>query len=166
MNNAIFLFLVIFILFNEDNMKVNIKFNVRDEHNKAINGAIIIIKPCNIKCLIKKLTYCDGGAIFKNISTGSYKVIVYKEGYKIEKFIINPCKNSSCTICLYPCKHSKVYGYITNQCNEPVDKAVVVLYRVIGEKRYFPIQFTYTDYEGRYNFCDVPKDCYIIKSIK
>lgn len=163
-----FLFIIIILFLLNKNNSVNIKFNVRDENNKAIKGAFIIIKEYNTGNLINVMTCCHGLASFKGIINDSYQVVIYKKGYRVKTFNVNACKDINCNICLCRCvyKVNRLYGYITDSEKKIIDRAAVVLYRVVGERRYVAKRFTYTDFTGEYNFFDIPKGNYIVKAIK
>ena len=165
MNNS-FLFILVVLFLLEQNSKADIIFEVRDEKNKVIKGACISVKSCNLNNIIMGNTGCNGVATFKGIIKDKYEVIICKQGYKQKKFLVNICDNSCFGIYLCSCKSNRLYGYVTDLNNKVVEKAAVVLYRVIRDGIYYPVRFTYTDFTGEYNFIDIPKGDYIVKAIK
>lgn len=166
MNTNLLFILATALLCMQNDDTINIRFNIRNENNKCVNGALISILPYNSKNIVNMTTFCDGSAILNNTCKNIYKVVIHKPAYKTKTFFIKACNDINCNICLCRCKKNRLYGYITNQCNEIVDGAIVVLYRVIGKHVYFPVRFNYTNFTGEYNFFDIPKGCYIIKAIK
>lgn len=165
MHNKHLFFLIMLVSINK-NRKVNIKFNVKDENNRVVKGALIRIKPYNSRQLMNIKTCCHGSALLRGVFKNIYEITICKKGYKEKRFLIKACKNINCNICLCHYNDNRLYGYITDFKNEAVDNAIVVLYRVICENVYVPEKFTYTDFTGEYNFFDILNGKYIIKAIK
>lgn len=66
-------------------------------------------------------------------------------------------------------QNGTVSGLITDQNNDPVEYADVILYNVSnidGHEKLTPIAFTKTNAKGVYLFINVPKGVYKIKSTK
>ncbi|MEW8955797.1 hypothetical protein [Clostridium sp.] len=166
MYNKYLLFLIILLLIKEKN-KVNIKFNVKDENNGIVKGALIKIKPYNSREVTNIKTCSHGSALLKGVPKNTYEVTVCKKGYKEKRLLVRAYKNITCNVCLsYYYNNNRLYGYITDSKSKPIDNAIVVLYEVVCEKVYIPKRFTYTDFTGEYNFFNIPNGKYIIKAIK
>lgn len=170
-NNFLFILATLFLCktYNNNiscNNSVNITFKIINEHNKCVSGAVINIIAYNSNQVLNLATSCNGLASLTAAYRNVYKVVIYKQGYKKKTFFVNPYKNINCNICLCYCIQNRLYGFITNQNNEVINKAIVVLYKVIKKKLYLPVRFTYTDFTGEYNFINIPKGMYIVKAIK
>lgn len=167
MNNC-FLFILTssLLCMTTNNNVANIKLNILNEDKDIINGCYICIIPYNSGNRKKIIKLCNGSITIKNLPKNIYKIIIYKANYKTKTIIVNIYKDLNINIYLCTYKNNRLYGYITNHVDENIDDAIVVLYRVIGNHCYFPIDFTYTDFTGEYNFFDIPKGLYIIKAIK
>lgn len=165
-----FLFILILMILPREKYKINsriyIKFNVRDENNIPIKDAKISIRAYKSKKIINILTCYRGRALTSGICKNTYKITISKKGYTEKTFIIKAFKNINCNISLCHINTNRIYGYITDINNRVVNKAIVVLYKVISKKVYIPKKFTYTDFTGEYNFFNIPKGKYIIKAIK
>lgn len=148
------------------NPKANLRLCVRDENNKIVDNAHIHIEDCHSNRCYNLDTDCNGVAQLKCIPKSKYKISIYKLGFIEKTFTLNVSQDLNCNICLCHRKRSRIYGYITDNSKNPVERATVVLYKVLKNNVYFPVKFTYSDYTGEYNFVDIPKGDYIVKAIK
>lgn len=169
MINEILFILILMILPKERfriNNRIAIRFNIRDENNTPIKDAKISIRPCKSERIINILTCYRGRALIRGICRNNYKITISKNGYIEKTFIIKACKNTNCNINLYHINRNRIYGYVTDINNKAVNKAVVILYKVVSKKIYIPKKFIYTDFTGEYNFFNIPNGTYIVKAVK
>lgn len=166
MPDYIMFILLVILLCKKCNTNISIKVNVMDEDNKPLKNTMVIIKPCNLDKCLKLITDCSGSIIINNIPVNRYQFLVYTKGYNKKIFFINACNNINLNICLCKYKKSRIHGYIKDIENNAIDEAIVVLYKVLCRNSYKAVKFDYTDFMGEYNFIDIEKGCYIIKSIK
>ncbi len=158
---------LLFILMLLNNLKrISIKINIVDENKMPLKNVTVYGKSTVSNEWIL-LNSCLGPWVFiTNVPKGNINFIIYKEDYYIKSFDICIFSDYEFTICLCKKKKSRIYGVITNVCNEVISNAIVVLYKVIGENHYLPLRSTRTDFFGEYNFIDVQEGTYIIKAIK
>lgn len=160
--------LILFLAFKlKKKSQNNVAFNIKDNKGPIRNGYICIRSIKTKRFLIVK-TDSYGRAVVKNICNGCYIVKACSDGYKEKFFKIQVCEDRCYDICLCKNKYEKnrIYGYIKDEKDKIIEKALVVLYEVIEKNKYNPVRFTYTDFTGEYNFIDVPKGKYLIKAIK
>lgn len=165
-----FIFILILLMLPRQKYKFDngicIKFNVRDENNIPVRDAKISIRPYKCRNIRNTSTCCRGIACIRGLYKNAYKVTISKVGYITKTFIIKVYKNMSCNITFNHKKITRIYGYIVDTHKRPINRASVILFRVISKGVYVPKRFTYTDYRGQYNFFNVPKGIYIVKAIK
>lgn len=164
LNITLILFLLLFLI--GSNPKANLRLCVRDENNKTVTGAHIYIEDCHTKHCYNLDTHSDGLIKLNNITKSKYKISIYKPGFIEKTFTLNVSQDLNCNVCLCHRKRSRIYGYITDTSQCPIERATVILYKVLKNNIYLPIQSTYSDYTGEYNFVDIPKGNYIVKAIK
>lgn len=145
----------------------NLVFNIKD-NNKPIRNGYVCIRSMKTKRFLIVKTDSYGRAVVKNICSGFYIVKACADGYKDKFLKIQVCENRSYNLCLCKskCDKNRIYGYIKDEKDKIIERALVVLYEVLGENKYNPVRFTYTDFTGEYNFIDVPEGKYLIKAIK
>lgn len=162
-----FIALFLSCLFNKKSSHTLI-FKIKNINKTPIRNGYICIQSLKTKKFFILKTDSNGRAIMRNICCGLYKVKACGDGYKDKFFNINVCKDRAYNINLCEINYSKnrIYGYIRDDKNKIIENALVVLYEVIGDKKYRPIKFTNSDFTGEYNFIDVPKGTYIVKGIK
>lgn len=157
--------LVLLILLN--NLKrISVKINIVDENGTQLKNVEVYGKSVvSGECVILN-SYCGSWVCFTNVPSGNVEFVVYKEGFYIKSFCACITENCEFTVCLCRKRKNRIYGVITNNFNDVVENAVVVLYRVIKEDVYVPLKSTRSDFSGEYNFIDIPKGTYIVKAIK
>lgn len=141
-------------------------FYIKDENNKPIKNAYIFIENINFNKSIKLKSNNKGCCKCKLYHCCKYNVTVKHNGYYDKSFCIIPFKNMEYEICLNKKHKNRLYGFISNNNDKKIRRALVVLYEVKEPNKYIPKHFTYTDFTGEYNFFNLPKGTYIIKAIK
>ncbi|HSQ87532.1 carboxypeptidase-like regulatory domain-containing protein [Romboutsia sp.] len=87
-------------------------------------------------------------------------------GYKLTKFSIVPCENEQIDAVIKVCKEDRsvFYGVVLDECNEPVEDAVVKLLEVNKDGCLEPKYHTFTDEDGQFLFGPLdPRVEYVIK---
>lgn len=87
-------------------------------------------------------------------------------GYKITKFSIVPCENEQIDAVIKLCKEDRsvFYGVVLDECNEPIEDAVVKLLEVNEDGCLEPKYHTFTDEDGQFLFGPLnPGVEYVIK---
>ena len=87
-------------------------------------------------------------------------------GYKLTKFSIVPCENEQIDAVIKVCEENRsvFYGVVLNECNEPVEDAVVKLLEVNKDGCLEPKYHTFTDEDGQFLFGPLcPGIEYVIK---
>ena len=87
-------------------------------------------------------------------------------GYKLTKFSIVPCENEQIDAVIKVCEEDRsvFYGVVLDECNEPVEDAVVKLLEVNAEGCLEPKYHTFTDEDGQFLFGPLnPGVEYVIK---
>lgn len=165
MNYKMWLIIIYFILSTRSNNKVNINIKIVDKRRNPIDKAEVFLLNGNHKCCKLKSNE-DGVITLFGLLKGTYRILVYKDGYCKNDFFLILNYDNNYIVMLTFIKKSIIYGYIKDSKDKPIKDALVVLYKVLGTNDYEAIRFTTTDFLGEYNFINVPKGKYIIKSIK
>jgi hypothetical protein len=87
-------------------------------------------------------------------------------GYKLKKFSIIPCENEQIDAAIKVCKENRsvLYGVVLDECNEPVEDAVVKLLEKNEEGSLESIYHTFTDEDGEFLFGPLnPGSEYVVK---
>lgn len=142
-----------------------IQFSVKEKNGMPLRDTSIFLMNTS-----NHFTYCgktciSGCLCFYPICYGTYYLILSKDGYyHIVQYIV-VCRPCLCFAYCLSSKPSCIYGTITNQNNERIRHADVVLY----EKKafhLFPLLHTTTDSRGFYDFVDISPGEYVVKAIK
>lgn len=144
--------------------------------NAPINGAVISLYKVNedeTEVLVS-ITYTNqyGQFVFRGLDIGNYSIRVSALGYigtsstvsitapgQIVPSIINITQDPNSA-------RGTVSGIITDQNNQPIVAADVVLYKVNADNSLTAIAFTKTNSAGVYLFINVPQGSYKVKSNK
>ncbi|MPQ44093.1 glycoside hydrolase domain-containing protein [Clostridium tarantellae] len=164
-----------FKLFNDTSNILGAISGVVKDNTKFISGAVISLYSIlnNEKTLIA-ITYTNnnGEFLFNKISSGNYIMRISSLGYLSKELsakvkagqvldtniILAYEENSSNAI---------ISGVITDDNNNEISNASVILYNVDVEKKIIiPIAFSKTNSSGVYTFINVPKGNYMVKSNK
>ncbi|WBW97736.1 MSCRAMM family protein [Oceanirhabdus sp. W0125-5] len=137
---------------------------------KAINGAVVNLFNEVDELIALSYTNEYGQFVFADITKGKYTVRFSALGYKpssqtveidkdgqIANIVVNLDEDPSSA-------RGTVSGMITDNNNEPIDGAEVILYSVGADETLTPIAFTKTTDEGVYLFINVAKGDYKIKA--
>jgi len=87
-------------------------------------------------------------------------------GYKLTKFSIVPCENEQIDAVIKVCKEERsvFYGVVLDECNEPVEDAVVKLLEINEDGCLDPKYHAFTDEDGQFLFGPLnPGVEYVIK---
>ncbi len=127
-----------------------------NENCIPVCGVVIFLKNLRTNKFYSFITNKKGCILIRNIPNCKYELTTYKKKYKSKKIIIDTnIKNTFC-IKLKKFKTSIIEGYITNASNNKVIGATVVLYLVLSDNMYSPVQFTRSNLIGFYKFKNVP----------
>ncbi|MBZ4664316.1 MAG: carboxypeptidase regulatory-like protein [Caloramator sp.] len=113
-----------------------------------------------------------GQFLFMDIDQGTYKIRTSKFGYVSDTSTILIDANRMIgklviTLNVDPnASKGTISGYIKDDNNQPIENAVVTLYRVEADGKLTPIKFTRTNAQGMYLFSDVPNGNYKVKANK
>lgn len=165
MSYKMWLIVIYFLLWTRNNNKANINIKIIDRGGNPVDKADVFVLYGNCK-YCKSKSNKDGIITLFGLIKGTYRILVYKEGYCKNDFFVTLNHHNSYVVMLTFIKKSMIYGYIKDSKDKPIKDALVVLYKVLGINDYEAIRFTTTDFLGEYNFINVPKGKYIIKSIK
>lgn len=141
-----------------------------------INGAVISLYKVNEDQteVLVAITYTNqyGQFVFRGLNIGNYSIRVSALGYigtsstvsittqgQIVPSIINITQDPNAS-------RGTVSGIITDQNNQPIVEADVVLYRVNEDNSLTAVAFTKTNSAGVYLFINVPQGNYKVKSNK
>lgn len=139
-----------------------------------INGAVISLYQVNSDDteVLKAITYTNeyGQFVFRELDLGNYSIRVSALGYigttstvnittsgQIIPSLINIAQNPNSS-------RGTVSGIITDNINQPIPSADVVLYQVEDDESLTAIAFTKTNSSGVYLFINVPQGNYKVKS--
>jgi len=87
-------------------------------------------------------------------------------GYKLTKFSIVPCENEQIDAVIKVCKENRsvFYGVVLDECDEPIEDAVVKLLEKDEDGCLEPKYHTFTDEDGQFLFGPLnPGVEYVIK---
>ncbi|MEW8955796.1 collagen binding domain-containing protein [Clostridium sp.] len=139
-----------------------------------INGAVVslyLVNPDNTEVL-QAITYTNqyGQFVFRELPIGRYSIRVSSLGYigTSSTVIINqPGQIAPSLISITQDPNSSrgtVSGIITDNNNQPINNADVILYRVNADNSLTAIAYGETNASGVYLFINVPQGKYIVKS--
>ncbi|WP_300348696.1 carboxypeptidase-like regulatory domain-containing protein [Clostridium sp.] len=139
-----------------------------------INGAVISLYQVNPDDteVLKAITYTNeyGQFVFRELDQGNYSIRVSALGYIGTTSTVNITQSgqivpSLITIAQNPnASRGTVSGIITDNLNQPIVAADVVLYEVNPDESLTAIAFTKTNTAGVYLFINVPQGNYKVKS--
>lgn len=140
----------------------------------AINGAVVSLYQVNPDSteVLKAITYTNqyGQFVFRGLELGEYSIRISALGYvgttttvnvttpgQIIPALVNINQNPNAS-------RGTVSGIITNNINQPIGNADVVLYEVNADNTLTARAFTKTNSAGVYLFINVPQGNYKVKS--
>ena len=142
--------------------------------NKAIDGAVVSLFyfDSNSNKILKAITYTNeyGQFIFRELPKQQYIVNTNYTGYKNTDIVVNIINDGQIVPLIVnlskdpKATNGTVSGVISDEGNNPIPRADVVLYKVEVDDRLTPVAFTKTDNDGVYLFNNVPEGTYKIKS--
>lgn len=149
--------------------------DLTDSSTKSpINGAVVLLYLVNSDSteVLQALTYTNqyGQFVFRELPIGNYSIRVSALGYigTASTAIINQAGQivpSLISIAQNPnASRGTVSGIITDNNNQPISKADVILYKVNTDNSLTAIAFGQTNTSGVYLFINVPQGNYKVKS--
>lgn len=165
-----------FVLLDEPAFQLGvIAGDLYDSSTEApINGAVITLYQVNPDKteVLKAITYTNeyGQFVFREIEQGNYSIRVSALGYIGITSAVNITQSGQIVPSLIKivqdpnASRGTVSGIITDNLNQPIIGADVVLYEVNQDESLTAIAFTKTNASGVYLFINVPQGNYKVKS--
>ncbi|MPQ45157.1 carboxypeptidase regulatory-like domain-containing protein, partial [Clostridium tarantellae] len=142
-----------------------------DDRNIISGGIVFLYKNINGNKSLNAITYTDksGQFVFTKVNSGNYNLVFNALGFIKEStnVTVEDGKISNLTkkMIIDPiASQGIISGIITDESNNPIANADVVLYNASNLNDIKPIAFTITNSLGIYTFINVPKGDYIVKS--
>lgn len=147
---------------------------IDQSNNQPINGAVVslyLLNPDNTKTL-EAVTYTNqyGQYTFREVPQGTYVIEITSLGYntttanvtisqtgQLVPMTVSMVQNPSTS-------RGTVSGIITDNNNQPIDRADVILYQVNSDGSLTPLAFTKTTTSGIYLFANVGTGTYKVKA--
>ncbi len=137
---------------------------------KAIKGAVVNLFSNEGDLIALSYTNDYGQFVFGDVAKGKYAVRISALGHKATSQTIEIDKDGQIANIIVnldvdpSSARGTVSGMITDNDNEPIDGAEVILYKVEAQDKLTPIAFTKTNDEGVYLFINVDEGSYKIKA--
>lgn len=147
---------------------------VDSSNNAPINGAVVSLYLVNADTtqVLQAITYTNeyGQFVFRGLAIGNYNIIISSLGYvgtnssiiisqagQIAPALVTLTQNPNAS-------RGTVSGIITDNNNQPITAADVVLYQVNTDQSLTATAFVKTNTSGVYLFINVPQGKYLVKS--
>ncbi|MPQ43652.1 carboxypeptidase regulatory-like domain-containing protein, partial [Clostridium tarantellae] len=144
----------------------------KNNFNHVVGSVIWLYKIINNEKKLEAITYSDkkGEFLFSKLSPGIYNIVIFNISYFSEEIVKEVKLGEISKVKVYLQYKSYLYkssisGIITDESNKIISDAIVILYKLDNNK-VIPVSFTTTNSKGLYNFINIPKGNYIIKSKK
>lgn len=147
---------------------------INPKTNKPVDGAVVALfrKRTSSEEDLKAIVYTNeyGQYVFREIEKGSYVVRIGALGYNstsIDVLVTGEGQIIPMKIALTEdplTSRGTVSGIITDDNNQPINRADVILYKVEDDESLSPVSFTKTNESGIYLFANVPEGNYKVKS--
>ena len=147
--------------------------NVQNVHGLPVSPASVElyrIEETGTRLISLTFTNDIGQFVLRDLTNGSYFLKVNAAGYFSSFYPAEINKQKSIVYINAELKEDlkaskgNVIGIITNDDDEPVPDADVILYRTGLDKALIPVAYTRTNHEGIYMFVNVPEGEYMVNS--
>ena len=139
-----------------------------------INGAVVSLYLVNSDStqVLEAITYTNqyGQFVFRELAIGNYNIVISALGYVGSSSLASITQSGQIVPALVNitqdvnASRGTVSGIITDNNNQPISAADVILYQVNTDQSLTAISFTQTNTSGVYLFINVPQGNYIVKS--
>lgn len=147
--------------------------NVQNIHGIPVSSASVELyklEEAATKLISLSFTNDIGQFVLRDLTIGSYFLKINAAGYFSDIFPAEVKKQKSIVHINAELKEDlkaskgTVIGIISNNDDEPLPDADVILYRVGFDKTLIPVAYTRTNHEGIYLFVNVPQGEYMVNS--
>lgn len=147
--------------------------DVQNIHSIPISSASVELYKIDetaTKLICLSFTNDIGQFVLRDLTPGSYFLKINATGYFSDYFPAEIKKEKSIVHVKAELKEDlkaskgAVIGVISNNDDEPLSNADVILYRVGIDKSLIPVSYTRTNHEGIYLFVNVPQGEYMVNS--
>lgn len=139
-----------------------------------INGAVVSLYLVNQDStqVLEAITYTNpyGQFVFRGLAIGTYSIVVSALGYIGSASIVTITKSGQIVPAVvnivqdHNASKGTVSGMISDNDNQPINNADVILYKVNTDKSLTAVAFSKTNTNGVYLFINVPQGNYIVKA--